>query len=252
MSNLDKEEYEYGEGIPEGMIRGRFKVVFRVPPGIPFICSKSMSQDMRPLVKRMQKGQESAPFELLIAVILMGFVLFAGYQAISRLQEQTCANTINAQLEGMSRNLQNVATGKGTAQFSFLFGECSAKINDCENFSALAQTTDVECVRLLDSTDPNVCSSFCSSARSICTLLQYRSTNDTITKCVEISPTTSFPEPGSPQCPNRENEEWYLQDLASHTIQQGTYSLLKVSDLTASVPVVCAYLKGKKALDENP
>lgn len=209
-------------------------------------------QTMRRFVYRGQKGQESAPFELLIAVILMGFVLFAGYQAISRLQEQTCANTINAQLEGMSRNLQNVATGKGTAQFSFLFGECSAKINDCANFSTLAQTTNVECVRLLDSTDPNICSSFCASARSICTLLQYKSTSNTFTKCVEISPTTSFPDKGSNQCPNREDEEWYLQDLASTTIQQGTYSLLKVSDLTASVPVVCAYLKGKPSLDDTP
>ncbi|MFH0970097.1 MAG: hypothetical protein V1776_01405, partial [Candidatus Diapherotrites archaeon] len=74
------------------------------------------------------RGQESAPFELLIAVILMGFVLFAGYEAILRLREQTCANTINAALEGMTRNLQNVATGKGTAQFNFSFGDCSAKI----------------------------------------------------------------------------------------------------------------------------
>ncbi|MEK6970663.1 MAG: hypothetical protein AABW68_03120 [archaeon] len=199
-----------------------------------------------------QRAQESAPFELLIAVILMGFVLFAGYQAISRLQEQTCANTINAQLEGMSRNLQNVATGKGTAQFSFLFGECSAKINDCENFSTLSQSTDVECVRLLDSTDPNICSSFCSSARSICTLLQYKSTRDTITKCVEISPSTDFPAEDSQQCPSRQEDGWFLQPLDETTIQQGTYSLLKVSDLTASVPIVCAYLKGKKPLEEEP
>jgi hypothetical protein len=197
-------------------------------------------------------GQESAPFELLIAVILMGFVLFAGYQAISRLQEQTCANTINGQLENMSRNLQNVATGKGTAQFAFNFGECSAKINDCDNFASLSQTTDVECVRLLDSTDPNICSSFCSSARSICTLLQYKSTTDTITKCVEISPTTNFPSDASgSQCPSRKDEGWYLQPIDETTIQQGTYSLLKVSDLTASVPVVCAYLKGKPPLDEE-
>ncbi len=201
---------------------------------------------MRRSQKRLrgQRGQESAPFELLIAVILMGFVLFAGYEAILRLREQTCTNTINAALEGMSRNLQNVATGKGTAQFNFSFGDCSAKINDCENFNALSQTGDVECVQLIDSTDPNICSSFCSSARSICSLLQYKGTRNTITKCVDISPSTAFPAEGSGQCPDRQIEEWYLQDFTASTIQRGTYSFLKVSDLTASVPVVCAYLKG--------
>ncbi|MFH0970708.1 MAG: hypothetical protein V1776_04595, partial [Candidatus Diapherotrites archaeon] len=165
-----------------------------------------------------------------------------------RLREQTCANTINAALEGMTRNLQNVATGKGTAQFNFSFGDCSAKINDCANFATLSQTGEVECVRLLDSTDPNVCSSFCSSARSICSLLQYKSTRNTVTKCVDISPSTAFPAEGSGQCPDRSAEEWYLQDFTANTIQQGTYSFLKVSDLTASVPVVCAYLKGKPSL----
>ncbi|MBM3282492.1 MAG: hypothetical protein FJY86_04105 [Candidatus Diapherotrites archaeon] len=190
-----------------------------------------------------QRGQESAPFELLIAVILMGFVLFAGYQAMERLHEQTCANTINATLEGMARNLQNVVTGKGSAQLRFSFDSCSAKINDCDNFSTLSTTTDIMCIQLIDSTDPNVCSSYCSSARSICSLIQYKGKNDTFTKCVDISPSTIFPTQGSAQCPDRSSEGWTLQDFSSETIQQGTYSFLKASDLTATVPIVCAYLR---------
>ncbi len=189
------------------------------------------------------RGQESAPFELLIAVILMGFVLFAGYQAIQRLHEQTCANTINSQLESMARYLENVASGRGSAQFQFSFRECSAKINDCTNFSGLASSTDIMCIKLIDSTDPNICSSFCSSARSICTLLQFKSRDNTITKCVDISPSTVFPAEGSLQCPSRVNEGWTLQDFTAETVQQGTYSFLKASDLTATVPIVCAYLR---------
>lgn len=192
---------------------------------------------------RNPKGQESAPFELLIAVILMGFVLFAGYQALQRLHEQTCTHTVNSALDDMARNLQNVATGKGSAQFRFSFGECSARINDCENFSGISSSQDVMCVRLIDSTDPNVCSSFCSSARSICSLIQYKSRDNTYTKCVDISPSTVFPAEGSAQCPTRADEGWALQDFTATTIQQGTYSFLKASDLTATVPVVCAYLK---------
>lgn len=195
------------------------------------------------MLKLNQRAQESAPFELLIAVILMGFVLFAGYQAMERLHEQTCANTINSTLENMARNLQNVATGKGSAQLRFSFENCSAKMNDCENFSSLSTSTSIMCVQLIDSTDPNVCSSYCSSARSICSLIQYKGNNDTFTKCVDISPSTVFPSQGSAQCPDRSSEGWTLQDFSSNTIQQGTYSFLKASDLTATVPIVCAYLK---------
>ena len=192
---------------------------------------------------RFSKGQESAPFELLIAVILMGFVLFAGYQALGRLHEQTCANTINSQLDNLARNLENVATGKGSAQFRFSFADCTAKLNNCDNFSTLASSGDVMCIRLIDSTDPNVCSSYCSSARSICSLVQYKSRDNTVTKCVDISPSTVFPAEGSAQCPSRSTEGWTLQDFTAQTIQMGTYSFLKASDLTATVPVVCSYLK---------
>lgn len=194
-------------------------------------------------IRMSSRGQESAPFELLVAVVLMGFVLFMGYQSISRLQEQTCANTINAQLEGMARNLQNVATGKGSTQFRFSFEGCAAQINDCENFSTLSGSTDIMCIQLIDSTDPNICSSYCSSARSICSLLQYKAQNDTYTKCVDISPSTVFPAENSAQCPPRIGEGWMLQDFTAGTIQQGTYSFLKASDLTSTVPIVCAYLK---------
>lgn len=192
------------------------------------------------------RAQESAPFELLIAVILMGFVLFAGYQALGRLHEQTCANTVNSALDDMARNLQNVATGKGSAQFRFSFGECTSKINDCTNFAGISSSQDVMCVHLIDSTDPNVCSNYCNSARSFCSLIQYKTRDNTYTKCVDISVSTVFPGPGdtgSQWCPSRTDEGWVLQDFSSTTIQQGTYSFLKASDLTASVPIVCAYLK---------
>ncbi len=217
-----------------------YKPAEGAPPN-SFLCSNRFAQVMKSRIG--QSGQESAPFELLIAVILMGFVLFAGYQAIQRLQEQTCTNTINSQLEGLAQNIQNVATGKGSAQFRFSFGECGAQINDCANFSALSGNTRIMCVQMIDSTDPNICSNYCSSARSICSLLQFKSPDNTFTKCVDISPSTVFPAQGSAQCPDRSSEGWVLQDFTSESIQVGTYSFLKASDLTATVPIVCAYLK---------
>lgn len=211
------------------------------PSGVPQV---SLTPSARTESGPYEMGQVSAPFEVLIAVILMGFVLFAGYNAIQQLESQSCANTVNSQLEKMAQNLQNVATGKGASQFTFSFGNCSAKINDCKNFGAIAGESDIECIQLVDSTDPNICSTHCPSARSICSLLVYKSAKkSTIIKCVDISPSTVFPSQGSSQCIDRSDDGFVLRDFTSETIQQGTYSMSKASDLTGSVPIVCAYLK---------
>jgi hypothetical protein len=50
-------------------------------------------------------GQEAAPFELLIAVIVMGFVIFAGMSAMEQLWLQKCYGTTDAKLEEMKASL---------------------------------------------------------------------------------------------------------------------------------------------------
>jgi uncharacterized protein (UPF0333 family) len=192
-----------------------FKLLEGAPPHSLFYAQTLFQRYM--VEKSMKSsGQVSAPFEVLIAVILMSFVLFAGYNAMQQLEKQTCANTINSQLEKMAQNLQNVATGKGSAQFNFSFEKCSAKINDCKNFGALAAETDIECIQLIDSTDPNICSSHCPSARSICSLLVYKSARSSTTiKCVDISPSTVFPSQGSSQCIDLSDDGFVLKDFTS-------------------------------------
>ncbi len=201
-----------------------------------------------PSAKRGTSGQESAPFELLVAVILMAFVLFAGYNALDRLNKQVCQNVIESELNEFSRSLENTATGKGSNEFTFNFSQngtsCSAKINDCAAFGS-TNPGDVQCVQLVDSTDPKICSAHCPSARTLCSLLIYKSAKySSVIKCVDISTTTVFPEAGSPQCPDRASEGWILRGVGGgdNSVLPGTYSLLKSNDLTAKQPIVCMYL----------
>lgn len=192
---------------------------------------------------RGSKGQESAPFELLIAVILMGFVLLVGYNAITRLRAQQCASIIDSELSELSRNVENAAAGKGSNQFQFSLGDCAAKISNCEQFSSAASSQDVQCVQLLDSVDPYICSNYCSSARDTCTLVTYKSAQfETQTKCVDISPSTVFPSDPGNQCPDRTADNYKLLDITEE-VSQGTYSLVKASSLTAAQPIVCAYIQ---------
>ena len=189
------------------------------------------------------KGQESAPFELLIAVILMGFVLLVGYNAITKLREQQCASIIDSELNELARNLENAAAGKGSSQFQFSLGDCGSKVSNCDQFSTLASTEDVQCVQLVDSVDPYICSNFCSSARDACTLATFKSARyNTQTRCVDISPSTVFPSDAGNQCLDRTADGYKLLDLTTE-ISQGTYSLVKASNLTAAQPIVCAYIQ---------
>ena len=61
-----------------------------------------------------QKGQEEGPFELLIAVILMTFVIFIGIQAMDILRVQTC--------EGKAEKAKGVDGAQG-------FGSCKGTGN---------------------------------------------------------------------------------------------------------------------------
>ena len=60
-----------------------------------------------------QKGQEAAPFELLIAVITMTFVIVVGLNAMSTLLRAQCEGKIDQNMEELKTALETVAKGEG-------------------------------------------------------------------------------------------------------------------------------------------
>ena len=67
-----------------------------------------------------EKGQEAAPFELLIAVILMGFVIVVGIYATQQLEKQKCFQESNKKMEELKEAMEIVSKGKGQHTFSFV------------------------------------------------------------------------------------------------------------------------------------
>ncbi len=111
-----------------------------------------------------RKGQESAPFELLIAVIIMGFVIFVGMNAMKELSLQKCKGETESKLESLKTALQIVVTQKSPQSISYNTSSCF--------------NPDKEITKLVEKTDPLVCANYCGVAKNVCTILQYSYTGE--------------------------------------------------------------------------
>jgi len=175
-----------------------------------------------------QKGQEGAPFELLVAVIIMGFVIFVGLRAMYEVDRQRCYNETNAKLDELKTKLETTVTER--SQQSILF-----TMSNCFN-------PKDESIRIKDYSEPAFCAKYCGTAKNLCTILQYYHSGDdafAIRKCLNISPDTVFPY-NVGTCPDREGEE--LIDFREEIVQ-GKYLLVNKTKATSTYPTICAYRK---------
>ena len=173
-----------------------------------------------------RKGQEAAPFELLVAVIIMGFVIFVGLNAMQTLDKQRCYNETDQKLETMKTMLETVVTERSSKSINFDTSQCY-------------NSKDVS-IRIKDYSEPALCAFYCGSTRNLCTLLQYfqnGSGSFSIRKCVNISPDTIFPY-NVGTCPEKEGSE--LIDFREDIVQ-GKYLLTNRTSATSTYPTVCAY-----------
>jgi hypothetical protein len=177
-------------------------------------------------------GQESAPFELLIAVIIMSFVIFVGLIAMGNLTEQKCYNETVAKLEEMKTKIETVVAEKTPQQINFRLSAC--------------YDPDDEQIKIADYSEPAFCADYCGATKNLCTLLQYyyAGRNDTggFAKrlCLNISPDADFPKTGN--CPSKEDEGYELVDFREEIVQ-GQYLLVNKTGVTSTFPTICAYRK---------
>ena len=182
-----------------------------------------------------RKGQEAAPFELLIAVILMGFVITVGIMATTQLEKQRCYQESNQKMEELKEALETVSKGKGQFNLSFRMPACGRN----------------SLVKLEKETDPYLCSIFCGGSVSLCTLARYSADNvSSIVKCLNIHPNTYFASQEDPGfCPSRTGEDLLLEDWRGPAIPQGDYILASAYVIGPSPnPLICAYRKSLEPL----
>ena len=188
-----------------------------------------------------RKGQESAPFELLIAVIVMGFVIVMGLNAMFVLQRESCEGDIEKQMENIKSGLEIVARGEGNQNLSFLMPGC---YNEKEAK-----------LEIVERDDPQTCSFYCGGNSYNCILLSFSSPGYYSLKCLKISNAVTFPQRNISASPpicnilpadgDSQPGEPYFDtiDWREGAIPQGYYTLIKEINLYTSQPMICAYLR---------
>ena len=184
-----------------------------------------------------RRGQESAPFELLIAVIVMAFVMLFGYIALDYTIKEDCKIRINKELEKMRSAIESTTNQSSLQRVVFEVPQC---FKDSR-------------VRLDAVRDKRVCSSICREGREQCVALDYFSDEFVKRVCVNIPIYTDFEGsvsggPGT-YCPDKRSEttgEPVSYELTPFSdegvgVPNGTYVLYNKTPPGFSKPVVCAY-----------
>jgi uncharacterized protein (UPF0333 family) len=176
-----------------------------------------------------ERGQESAPFELLIAVIVMIFVMMFGYRAIEEIQIADCKAKINMELENMRTAIEATANQSSLQKIHFEVPQCfrnsSVKVSTLENRA--------------------VCSQICQEGRGECVSLDFRSGAYSKRVCVNIPLTTEFggTEDGGPSGPCTAKASYKLTLFIVNNIgvPNGDYLLMNRTPPGNARPIVCAY-----------
>lgn len=128
------------------------------------------------------KGQSDTVFEVLIAVILLGFVLTAGGFAMNSLSNTKCSKEIDLSLLDLKRNIEEGANSPLiSTKFTIYTPNCFGT-----NYK----------IKLIKSDDLRLCTSYCPGSTSSCFLLRYENDKDKASQvrynCVNISPAINF------------------------------------------------------------
>jgi len=108
----------------------------------------------------LRKGQVSAPFEVLVAVIVMGFVILAGTYALKNLSENTCLGDKKKEMGELVSSLRDVVLGS-----DLTFRNINFQTKACFD-------SKFEKIELNQYNDQSRCSAYCGGGVQ-CTLLEY-------------------------------------------------------------------------------
>jgi len=176
------------------------------------------------------KGQEEAPFQLLVAVILMTFVIIVGLRAIEQAEEQKCFYDTEKSMDDLRTAIERTVQNHTPSIIRFTPPGCS----DEEQFFVLK--TDYE----------NLCKRTCMNASSVCVLLRY-STSETSgiqDKCINIPYDTQFRHVGDDTDSCQEIDGYKKLEMESNQgLILGSYYLVYYDNPAINYPIVCSYIK---------
>ncbi|MDO8537667.1 MAG: hypothetical protein Q7S21_02175 [archaeon] len=197
-------------------------------------------------IKIGPKGQEEGPFELLVAVVLMTFVIFIGLQAMDALRVQTCQGKAEKAMQELQTAVESSVNRNSFTQVLFDYEKCFRPNKDVRT-----GTTTPE-VLLYKKSDPKQCRAICGGTETTCSFLRLENEKFTIDKCLNI-PYNSDLSTENDSCTIIEGFEKINfsasgtfgrvdESIESSGIEPGYYSFVPAST-TETYPVVCVYVK---------
>jgi hypothetical protein len=189
------------------------------------------------LYLRKQNGQVDAPFELLVAIVIMGFVILAGTYAISNLSKNTCLGDKRQDMSELVSSLRDAVLGS-----DLTFRNISLTTKACFN-------SRYETIKLQSYDNQQKCSAVCGGGSS-CLLLEYiydNTSKNIMTQpiqpiCTNLPSTVIFAESGTHdiECGIGEegsNSGWMIINPTTQAITSGKYRIFRTG--IGSNSIIC-------------
>ncbi|MBI4044391.1 MAG: hypothetical protein HY392_01660 [Candidatus Diapherotrites archaeon] len=186
-----------------------------------------------------QKAQEAAPFQLLVVVVMLGFVLVMGLFVLTHSNEQQCGEQAKKVLERTRQDLESLIKQDEIKRITIDVPQCG------EGKKELSMRLEQ---------NREVCSLYCIGANERCVLLVFSSETISQATCLRVPPTTQFL--GVTECGNPERRpksipldfELFPVDFAKtsggqteNDLNAGEYFFTQKTNPQSGVPEVCAY-----------
>lgn len=197
------------------------------------------------------KAQMSAPFELLVAVIIMTFVVIIGTQMLETSQKQVCLASVDREITEFTLNLKEAAVNRTVTRFDFRPDNC---YNENKAISTIVLFNDAHsCGVRCGLSGVESCFVFIFAAEDI--------PNGYRQKCIEIPSYTTFLGTDTKCATNTDELAGYLPispigDGASNivlvnntavntnaTIRSGNYIIKNVASAAQTYPDICVFVK---------
>lgn len=186
------------------------------------------------------KGQMSAPFELFVAVIIMGFVILIGTGMLDKVNDQVCLNSIDKQITDFKLYLEETANKKSSTKFGFWPDNCFQESKAGINIQKKTSTT--------------TCAAKCGKPTDSCFVIQFYSAElagGFKEKCLNLPTYTSFYSDGENCFSSISAEDLDGYDAIDPMyggsgdeplkIRRGSYVIRNISAAGEVYPKICVY-----------
>ncbi len=189
---------------------------------------------------KSNRAQASAPFEVLVAVILMGFVIVAGTWALMNLSQSTCIGNKRQSMSELKEAITDVVLGSDLTIKNINFD-----VQPCFKQS-------YEFINLVTYNNPTKCNAYCGGGNN-CILLEYTYDDEKTRKqpippiCMDLPTAISFVD--STESCGVNNDDWVAMNLMRGPTQQrsnivsGKYRLFMQSGTNSNISRQMCFLR---------